>query len=301
MPKVFIIILNWNGWSDTLECLKSLNGVDYPNFEIILIDNGSKEKPPVIGDRQFSNLKINQIFNETNLGFSGGNNQGIKIALEKVADYVLLLNNDTIVANDFLDKLVNQIEKDKKIGIIGPQMLFYEAPKLIWFGGGKLNWLKNRGTHKDYKMPIQTKEFVRKVDYITGCCLLVRREVIEKIGLMSEDYFLYYEDADWCLRAKKAGYKIIYVSGSKIWHKVSVGLKEGSPVFTYYHIRNGLVLARRYSGFIKKWLLSIFVGFLYIKQLIKLFLKKNKKQAEAILLGIEDFYLNKMGKYENWH
>lgn len=301
MPKVFIIILNWNGWSDTLECLASLNKVDYDNFEIILIDNGSKEKPPIIEREEFANLKINQIFNEANLGFSGGNNQGIKIALEKGADYVLLLNNDTIVANDFLGKLVNQAEKDKEIGIVGPQMLFYEAPELIWFGGGRFNWLKNRGTHEMYKMPVQTKEFIKEVDYITGCCLLVKKEVIEKIGLMPEDYFLYYEDADWCLRAKRAGYKILYVSGSKIWHKVSVGLKEGSPVFTYYHIRNGLVLAKKYSGLIKKLFLSIFVGFLYIKQIIKLFLGINKKQAETILLAIEDFYLNKMGKYENWH
>jgi GT2 family glycosyltransferase len=293
-PKVFIIILNWNNWPDTLECLESLKNNDYPNYQVVIIDNGSTEKLQ-------TDFKV--IYNQKNLGFSGGNNVGIKYALEKGADYVLLLNNDTIVAKDFLSEMIKVAEKDKKIGMIGPQIYFYGDKNRIWFAGGQVNWLYNQGQMRGYNQIDKGQyDSSEETDYITGCCLLIKREVIKKIGLMPEDYFLYYEDTDWSLKAQQAGFKCLFVPRAKIWHKGSKSSQEGSASYIYYHIRNGLILAQRYAPWYIKPLVHLDVGWRIKKQIFKLiFFPKKRTWAKYILLGIKDFYLGRRGKYENWH
>jgi len=296
-PKVFIIILNWNNWPDTLECLESLKNNDYPNYQVVIIDNGSTEKPTV------PDSKVKIIYNKENLGFSGGNNIGIKYALEKGADYILLLNNDTIVAKDFLSEMIKVTEKDKKIGMIGPKIYFYGDKNRIWFAGGQVNWLYNQGQMRGYnKIDKGQYDSPEETDYITGCCLLIKKKVIEKIGLMSKDYFLYYEDTDWSLKVQQAGFKCLFVPRAKIWHKGSKSSLVGSPSYIYYHIRNGLILAQRYAPWYIKPLVHLDVGWRIKKQILKIiFLAKKRTWAKYILLGIKDFYLGKRGKYENWH
>jgi GT2 family glycosyltransferase len=305
-PKVFIIILNWNSWSDTLECLESLKSNDYPNYQVVIIDNGSKEKPVV------PSPEIKIIYNQENLGFAGGNNIGIKYALEQGADYVLLLNNDTVVSDDFLTKLVKAGESDREIGLLGPKIYFYpmtgqpdKAKEKIWFAGGQVNWLYNKGQmrgwgEKDNGQYDQPD--IQETEYVTGCCLLIKREAVKKIGLMPEEYFLYYEDTDWSLAAQKAGSKCVFVPAARIWHKGSASSKEGSPSYIYYHVRNGLVLAQRYAPWYIKPFVHLDALWRIKKQLVKLiFLPKRRFWAKYILLGIKDFYLGRRGKYENWH
>lgn len=305
-PRVFVIILNWNSWPDTLECLKSLKNNDYPNYQVVIIDNGSDQRPttPETG------IKI--IYNQENLGFAGGNNVGIKYALEQGANYVLLLNNDTIVSQDFLTKLVKAGESDRKIGLLGPKIFFYSSvhqpdgkKDKIWFAGGQVNWLYNKGQMRgwgeidkgQYDQPT-----VQETGYVTGCCLLIKKEIVEKIGLMPEEYFLYYEDTDWSLAAQKADFKCVFVPTAQIWHKGSASSKEGSPSYIYYHIRNGLILAQRYASWYIKPLVHLDVIWRIKKQIIKLiFFPRRRAWAKYILLGIKDFYLGRRGKYENWH
>jgi len=291
--KVAIVILNWNGWPDTLECLESLNRLDYSNLDIILIDNASKERPPLISV-QFLKLTIVQIFNEKNLGFAGGNNQGIKIALERGADYILLLNNDTTVESDFLKKLVGVGEEKESYGILGPIIYYSDEPEKIWFAGGQFNRLKTRGSH----IFIKPNEAVKKVDYITGCCLLVKKAVIEKIGLLSEDYFLYYEDGDWCLRAQKAGYICGLVSSAQIYHKQSRSTKEFSYPYIYYHSRNGLIFSSRHGLRSLTYLASIWIFF---KQLIKTMIDHHFNWAGPVMRGVMDFWRGKKGKFEGYY
>jgi len=281
--KVIIIVLHYKNWEDTNECLASLKNLDYPsrssgqvpNFETIVIDNDKE-----------------------NRGFAGGMNVGIRQALEKGASYILLLNNDTIVEPSFLKELVKAGESDKKIGILGPVIYDYQSKK-IHFAGGKINRLHTKGTHIS---TISTKRSdqpstVNEVDYITGCCLLIKKEVIEKIGLMDEDYFLYFEDVDWCLKARRAGYKCVLVPNSKIWHKPSSSTIEGSFSYIYYHARNGLLMAKKNAPFFIK-ILAYFQSFwIFGKQIIKLLVMPPKKKwAKAIMLGIKDFYKGKFGK-----
>jgi len=297
-PKVFIIILNWNGWRDTFECLKSLSDLAYGNFEIILIDNASKEKTR-FSRETFPKLKTTQVFNEYNLGFAGGNNQGIKMALEGDADYVLLLNNDTTVEPDFLSVLVAEAEKNNEAGILGPKILFYDEKRLIWSAGGKITGNFTRGELIGYRQNDsgqynQTKE----VDYISGTCLLVKKEVIKKIGLISEDYFLYYEDNDWCQRVRQAGYKCLLVPEAKIYHKASKSTQEFSYPYIYYHSRNGLILASRFGSKTLTYLISFWI---FAKQVIKLLVGYKRNWARPVMRGVVDFWRGKRGKLTGYY
>jgi hypothetical protein len=270
MPKVFIIILHYQNWQDTNECLKSLEKLDYPNFEKIVIDN-----------------------DKDNRGFAGGNNPGIKQALGKGADYVLLLNNDTIIDQpDFLKKLVEVGEKNEKIGILGPMIYEYGTDK-IHFAGGKINRLYTKGVH----ITCNTKHITEETDYITGACLLIKRKVIEKIGLMEKSFFLYCEDADWCLKARKSGFSCFVVPDSRISHKVSQNAKIESFSYIYYHTRNGLLLAKRNAPYFIKTLAYLNSFLVYGKQVIKLVIFPQKQVwAKAMMRGIGDFYRGKLGK-----
>jgi len=314
MPKVFIIILNWNGWSDTTECLSLLNNVIYDNFEVILIDNGSKEKLPIspglaersrAGNYQFPKLRITQIFNDLNLGFAAGNNQGIKIALQRGADYILLLNNDTTVESDFLNKLVGAAENNKEYGILGPVIYDYNEREKIQFAGGKINWSKTKGEHlilfNAPQPPLNLRGGAGELyftDYITGCCLLIKRKVIEKIGLLSEDYFLYYEDTDWNLRAQKAGWLCGVVPSARIYHKASKSSQEFSYPYIYYHSRNGLIFASRFGS---KFLTYLISNWIFLKQVIKLAIGYRRDWARPVMKGVVDFWQGKKGKLEGYY
>lgn len=298
-PKVFIIILNWNGWRDTTDCVESLKKIDYSNYEVVIVDNGSTDESPQILPQKFPEIKF--IETGKNLGFAGGNNVGIKYVLEHDADYVLLLNNDTLVDQDFLKELVRVGESDQKIEILGPKIYFYDTEtnkktNKIWFAGGKINKILTKGTHINYGKIDKNDEIPKTIDYITGCAMLIKRKVIEKIGLMNEDYFLYYEDADWCLRARKAKFKCVLVPKAKIWHKCSKSAIEGSPPYIYYHSRNGLMLAK-YNGslFVQ---MGAYLQSLWIlaKQIIKLAIPSKRIWARAVIRGIIDFYRGKIGK-----
>ena len=323
-PKISIIILNWNGWKDTIECLKSFEKVDYPNYEIIVVDNAStddsvkKLKEYINNDicvnqrsypREPASMsyqirkpndicqQITLLTNDKNLGFAGGNNIGIKYAIENSKlnnEYILLLNNDTVVAPQFLNELVRVGESDEKIGILGPLIYYYDDPKRIQFGGGKLKKFMTRGVHL-YLDEIDEGQFngidYEPVDYYTGCALMIKRKVIEKIGLMPEDYFLYYEDVDWNLKSKKAGYISIIVPKAKIWHKVSRSAKQGSPSYIYYHSRNGLLTAKRNAPFFLRPVVYLYSFWLLVKQIIKLVILPSKRiWARSVIKGIRDFY-----------
>ncbi len=170
----------------------------------------------------------------------------------------------------------------------GSGQIFARGAK-IWFGGGKLNWLKTEGIHL-------TSESAMEVDFITGCCLLIKKEVIDKIGLMSEEFFLYFEDSDWCLRALQAGYRCFYEPAAWIWHKVSSTTKEFSYGFIYYNTRNGLLMAWRHNGFLKRLIVLGLAIWIIIKQSAKLAVSYKKEWSKAMFWGAIDFLKGKFGK-----
>lgn len=252
-PSVAIIILNWNNWQDTVECLESLAQIDYPNYQIIVVDNGSSDDSVSQLKQRFNTIRLFET--EKNLGFSAGVNFGIEQAEKN--DLILLLNNDTLVAKNFLTELVKIIRSDDTIGLVGGKIYYYEGTECdafmhrkknkIWSAGGGISRLTKRTFHfGDKKIDQGQYDQQREVDFLTGCCLLIKRQVIETIGLLDPDYFMYYEDVDFCLRAKAQGYKIVYSPQAIIWHKIRQVAKK--QFVDYYRMRNHFVLIKkRYS------------------------------------------------------
>ena len=256
--KVAIVVLNYNGLKNTLDCLESLRKLEIKGIrvEIIVVDNGSSD-----GSLEaLSKLKdIELIENKKNLGYSGGNNIGIKTAIKKGTDATLILNNDTICHPLVL---INLIKAAKTADVISPKIYFdkgYEFHKdwykqkdlgrVIWYAGGEIDWQNVIGSHMGVD-EVDKGQFskAKSIDLATGACMFVKRKVFEKIGLFDEKYFLYLEDMDFCVRAKNADFEIFFEPTAIIWHKnASSSGGSGSDLQDYYITRNRLLFATKYA------------------------------------------------------
>jgi GT2 family glycosyltransferase len=245
-PLVYIIVLTWNGKADTLDCLRSLQNLSYPTARILVVDNASNDGTAAAIRSSFPNVEL--ICNDSNLRFAGGNNVGIEYSLKRGADYILLLNNDTVVDSDFLTVLVQKAKEDRRIGIAGPK-IYYNESDCIWFAGGRIEWWKGWVSHIGIHEPDEHQyDIPREVDYITGCCMLLKREVINAVGTLDEKFYLYGEDVDWCIRARRAGFKVVYVPLSHIWHKVSASSGGHLSWFKNWNkLKSQLRLMTRYA------------------------------------------------------
>ena len=295
-PRVSIIILNWNGWEDTIECLESLYQITYPNYDVIVVDNGSedesvqkireycegkikvkskffeyscenkpikiieytREKAEAGGGKEKeiddlpSNRKLIFIKNEKNYGFAEGNNIGMRYALETLnPDHVLLLNNDTVVDKLFLEDLVKVAEKDEKIGIVGPMILSYYNSNLILSAGLDISKITHTTKMMGHGMDQENIKYniKKEVDYVSGCALMIKTEVINSIGLMDSRYFVYVEEKDWCVRARVSGYSCVYVPRSRIWHKESISANKISGLQEYYLVRGQILYLKKFTNF----------------------------------------------------
>lgn len=241
--RVAIIILNWNGIKDTLECLSSLKKVPYPDKEIIIVDNGSTDESVKVLKKQFPEYTL--IETGENLGFAGGNNVGIQYALEKNFDSVFLLNNDTTVDPSFLQALVETAEKNPTCGVLGTKILSYNQPDKIDHLGGF--WDPNKAEFDSFAHNQKDEETysMQSVDYVCGCAIFIRKEVLEKIGLLEDRFFLLWEEVDFCYRARKAGFDVATAPKAKIWHKVSASFVGGKPHMHYFWWRSRLLWIER--------------------------------------------------------
>lgn len=246
-PRVSIIILNWNSYEVTRDCLLSLRKLDYSNRELVLVDNGSVDGSGERLAREFPEARL--IKNDTNLGFTGGNNVAIRDVLARGTDYVLLLNNDTIVAPNLLSELVKICDHRPEIGLANPKILYFEPADRIWYAGGEYrrgwSFAKHFGVrHKDNGKYNEVKE----VSFATGCALLLRAEAVRQVGLLDEAFFFGFEDLDWCMRALRSGFKAFYVPAALVWHRDGYVTKKnlGKATKDFYHFRNSVLLARKH-------------------------------------------------------
>ena len=257
-PSVAVIVINWNGVADTSECLESVRGITYPSYKTIVIDNGSSGDDACVLEERFGDT-TQLIVSEKNLGFAGGCNLGIRHALATDADYVLLLNNDVVVQPTFLEELVRAAEGLPDAAVLCPKIYFHDHPTVICSTGGRVNpWA---GTARQVGRGEEDRgqyEHVAERDYADGACMLIRREALERVGLLDEEYFAYWEETDWCARARDIGLKSYYVSKARIWHKTA---RSQDPDTGYYYLfrRNALLFLRK-----RKSLLHLFSAlFLY--------------------------------------
>jgi GT2 family glycosyltransferase len=289
-PRVVILIVTWNQKEVTLACLRSLRSLDYDDYFILLIDNGSRDGTKEAVGREFPGVRI--IETGANLGFIGGVNAGLKELPAEKPDYLLLLNNDTEAEPQFLRTLVSAAESHPEGGIFGPTIFYYDRPREVWFAGGRYRWYRGFGQHLT-----EISDSIREVDYITGCAMLVRAETLGRIGPMDERLFLYCDDVDWCLKARRSGYRVLYVPAAAVYHKVS-SATEGlnSPYFLYYITRSSLCVAREHFGGIR-WVLFLFSYLLYnrCKEIFVQSLRGNGRGAKAVFRGVCDFFRGRFG------
>lgn len=284
--SVYIVLVNFNGAKDTIECIKSLNNINYENFKIVVVDNKSSDEDKV--KLKEADIKFHLIESNENLGFAGGNNIGIKYAIDNNADFVLLLNNDTLVHKDFLNELMKYTEIN--VGVIGPKILYYPEVSKIWFAGGMINWFKFIGQHFGEKQEDNGQfNTLKEVDFVTGCCMLIDSNVFKKVGLLPEGYFMYFEDVDFCVKVKDAGYKLIYNPNSEIYHKVSISSGgEESPFILKYSNRNRLKFMKKYKHKVSFTMYMLSITYFYITRFIKIIkymirYKKNKEKIMALI------------------
>jgi len=299
MDHISIILVNYNTERDTKECLKSLKDLKTKGFKykIIVVDNGSKKSLSLSKDLS-KNVEL--VRSESNLGFTGGNNLGIKFAFDTYnSDYILLLNNDTYVDQDFLVQLYLAAQAKPEQGLISPKIYFAknrefhrsdystaERGNVLWYGGGSVDWPNVLCFHRGVD-EVDRGQFNAQTtsDFATGCCILVRREVLEKIGLFDQRFFLYLEDVDLSVRTQTAGYEIGFCSSAMIWHK-NAGSSggSGSPLQQYYQTRNRLLFALKHA--------TPRVKLVIAKYIFKLLLSGTKPEKLAAL----DMIQNKFGK-----
>jgi len=280
MPHVSIILVDFNSHEETKECLLSLGQLNASgfNYDVVVVDNASLKPLTRTWVKRY-HPKAHLIRSEGNLGFTGGNNLGIHWAIEQFnSDYILLLNNDTTVAPDFLSKLIYQSEKFPEQGIINPKIYFYpkkefhqksytqaERGKVFWYAGGEIDWQHLDAFHRGVD-EVDRGHFDAQIksNFATGCAMLIKREVMEKIGYLDKRYFLYFEDVDFSLRAKAAGYEIGFCPSSLVWHK-NAGSSggSGSKLHLYYQTRNRLLFSLLHAPFRAK-LTAVKLGLKYL-------------------------------------
>ena len=291
--KTAIILVNWNGWQDTVECIKSCQKLQGDSFHIIVVDNDSNDQSQQILTEHFADSSdVTILQSGANLGFAGGNNFGIRYAQQKYnCDYFWLLNNDTVVEPTTLSTLVDTADSNAQIGIVGSKIYYYNSNKL-WFAGGK--FLKRTGytqhigmLQEDHPRFSQQQD----VDFISGCSLLISAKAIEKVGLMPEDYFLYFEDSDWNFAVQRCGLRVVYEPNSRVWHKISQSVGQQSKTYYYYMFRNSLYFICKYH-----WYLLPYIFTFRSLEILQLFFKGNSTVARASIKGLWHFFKKKKGK-----
>lgn len=268
MKKIFIIILNFNGGDDILSCLDSLQLIKEPTSwkkEIIVIDNASTDGSVKKIESKYRKIKV--LKNKKNLGFAAGNNIGIRYALKRNADAIILLNQDTVVEKTFLEPLLKN-----PADIVGSVIKFKRGRRWLYDYGGKINWLIGRTSHQESLVYFNSDRLSKKLDfqdpdYISGCAMLIKRSVFEEVGLLDERFFLYFEDADFCLRAKRTGFKIAIEPKSMIFHNLDE--RERRPLFRVHHLlRSNLIFINRYISFWRRPLAYLYWWVLSIRMLL---------------------------------
>lgn len=279
-PSVAIILLNYCNYKDTIACVKTLKKINYTNYLILIVDNHS----PNESLKKLSALKdsgICIIDSGKNGGFAYGNNIGIRYALNIGMEYVLLLNNDTLVEPNFLSELITQGVQQAKGDIITCRIMYDFDKNKVWYAGGEIDWNNLRAKHYSFDGSANLSDNLKEVTFISGCCMLISRTCIDKVGMLPEEYFMYYEDMDYCQHAKEEGAKLVYVPSSVIYHCVSAASGGSNSPFViewnnrarrkfYKKYKNNIEKRRRIFIFIKceiRTLIKILLGNYRIKAL----------------------------------
>jgi len=293
-PLVYAVILSNYRYEDTCACLSSLSKSDYRNIKVILLDRDSADDLRATVRREYPEVQIIPL--SENLGYAGNNNIGIQAALEQGAEWVFILNDDIVLDSSCLSSLIEIADQDPMIGIMGPMVYHFEESQIIQSAGGMLGkyW---QSLHLGQN-ELDCGQFVapHQVEWVTGCAILVHRAVIEQVGMLDPQYFLYWEETEWCIRASHAGWKIMHVPHAKLWHKGASRVQQLKPYVTYYTTRNRLFTLAKHQVPLSVW---IFTFFQLIRILASWTLKPRwrlmREHRDAMWMGLINFLQGRSG------
>jgi len=289
-PRVAIVVLNWNGREVLEDCVRSIYALSYAPLEVVVVDNGSTDGSAEMVRNRFPDCVVIQ--NETNLGFAKGNNQGIELALDRGNDYVMALNNDTLLDPESLTLLVQRAESDPQIAAVSPKIYFEDPSDRLWFAGGTFSYWKGRNGHVGYRQKdCPAWNVPREAQFISGCVLLASRRAWRKIGCFDESLFVYSEDVDWSLRAQKSGFKLFYEPRAVVWHRESFSIlrNKWQANYMYYNTRNPMVVMWK-QGRWWHWLTFLpFHAALSCKRILQALSRRDWLTIVKIGKGFRDF------------
>lgn len=286
-PRIVAVMPNWNGKQDTLECLQSLAQQSYQNLEIVVVDNGSQDRSVEAIREQFPEVTL--ICNEENLGTAVAWNLGMAYALQNGADYIGILNNDTIFDPDMFSELVKAAETDKRVAMTGPKVYYYDEPDVIQAAGGYVNFTEVVSRPRGYgKKDRGQYDVAADVDYVPACGVLAKASVVQEVGLLDPVYFAYFEETDWCWRMRQRDYLVRYVPKAVMWHKASRTAGSYSPRQCYALGINAVVFMKKYARWYQwaKWFVFAVLS-LPLLYIVRAFQGKGKS-VWAKALGIRD-------------
>jgi hypothetical protein len=290
-PKVVVIIVIWNGIEDTLECLRSLLQDGYPNFEIVIVDNGSSDgSAETLLEKKFPVRILSAAFN---LGFTGGNNLGLAEAQRMGARYAFLLNNDTTLERGAIGALVEAAEAREGIGICAPVMHYFDEPSRIWFAGAQLSLSRAEALHDGALHPNRSSAPYH-TPWVSGCAMLVRMVAMEQVGGFDDRFFLTWEDVDWCVRMRTEGWFVMVIPKARIFHKCARSGMRLKGIRSYYAVRNSLLLAAKHAGFGYCSAL-FFVLARHLRGAFREYPQERREVLNTTLEGLRDHVLGRYG------
>jgi len=290
--KYLIILLNYNNWQDTVECIQSLNSCNINNSNILIVENCSVDISAKKLNEHVPGVKIIQ--NQKNLGFTGGNNIGIKYAYENNFDYAIVLNNDTIIeSKDSIKILIEEMDGNPDVTLGTGRIFYYPDKNKIWYDGGRLIKWRGMAIHYNFRKnqsEINLDNKKKYVDFISGCFMCIRLKDLQKLGYMDEDFFLYLDDIEYCARAAKKNLKLMFIPLAVIYHK-AMGEEKHTPKLVYYSLRNRKLLVNLHFGLLAK---IYIVLVLIIKKVFWFF--TNKKYYDLLRFAERDYNKNYFGQ-----
>jgi GT2 family glycosyltransferase len=292
---IAVVVVNWNRRDDVLRCLASLAASRGARADVIVVDNASTDGSADALEAAFPDARV--IRNQRNDGFAEGNNIALRVVLERDYRYVMLLNNDTVVAPDALSRLRDALENNAALGAVSPAMCYLSAPDTVWSAGGQINWRTGAVTSAWQDVPRATlPAHPYLVDHVSGCCMLLRAEVIARAGLLDPRFFMYFEETEWCARIARCGYGIAVEPRAFIWHAIEPQRQAGSPAIAYYMTRNHLLFLRATRAPLSAWAVTLFRQ---ARTVVSLFIRPHTAERARgrmpMLRGMRDCALGRFG------
>jgi GT2 family glycosyltransferase len=287
-PRVLLVVVHWNGFEWTERCLSSLLRMTYPAAEVLVVDNGSTDGSGGEIAARFPGVEVLRL--AENRLYAGGVNRGLRRALARGFDHAIILNNDVEASPDLVEELVRAAESDPRIGLVGPKILYADRPQLLWSAGGRIDYWRGMFHHRGLRQPEGPRfDHEADVDYLTGCCILITRRALTQIGYLDTGFVMYSEDADWCVRARRLGFRVVYAPRARLLHGVSAASGGGLTAYKMYHrVRSNLLFFQRYARFWHWPSIVIALPLAFAGFALRELLRGNRRVVGAALQALAD-------------